>query len=43
MAEQTLLWNDPQLAIKWPLEGKPLLSEKDNLGLLFVDAPKFDY
>ncbi|AST69932.1 MULTISPECIES: dTDP-4-dehydrorhamnose 3,5-epimerase [Kosakonia] len=42
-AEQTLLWSDPQLAIEWPLEGEPLLSDKDKQGLLFIDAPKFDY
>ncbi|XDK22400.1 Hypothetical protein ABZS17I87_02736 [Kosakonia cowanii] len=42
-AEQTLLWSDPQLAIEWPSEGEPLLSDKDKQGLLFIDAPKFDY
>jgi dTDP-4-dehydrorhamnose 3,5-epimerase len=30
-AEKTLLWNDPGLGIKWPLE-KPRLSEKDKVG-----------
>ena len=33
--ERTLLWNDPQLAIVWPLEGEPILSEKDKAGHSF--------
>lgn len=32
--EACLLWNDPQLDIKWPVE-KPLLSGKDAQGKLF--------
>jgi dTDP-4-dehydrorhamnose 3,5-epimerase len=27
--ERTILWNDPELAISWPLPGEPLLSAKD--------------
>ncbi len=30
--ERTLLWNDPQLAIPWPLEGDPILAAKDTTG-----------
>ncbi len=30
--ERTLLWNDPQLAIPWPLTGEPLLAAKDSVG-----------
>ena len=41
-SEKTLLWNDPHMSIAWPLEGELLLSEKDKMGLLFKDAPKFD-
>lgn len=42
--ERTLLWNDPQLKIEWPLEAgqEPLLSDKDRQGFLFDDAPVFD-
>ncbi|PNO60861.1 dTDP-4-dehydrorhamnose 3,5-epimerase [Aeromonas caviae] len=40
-AERTLLWNDPQIAIEWPIDGEPLLSEKDKQGLLFADVSKF--
>lgn len=27
--ERCLAWNDPQVGIRWPLEGAPLLSAKD--------------
>jgi len=30
--ERTLLWNDPALAIDWPLTGAPLLAAKDAVG-----------
>ena len=32
-AERCLAWNDPELAIPWPLDGTPLLSTKDQAGL----------
>ena len=32
-AERCLAWNDPELAIPWPLDGTPLLSAKDQAGL----------
>lgn len=39
--EVSLLWNDPALNIQWPLVGgkMPSLSAKDEVGLLFKDAP----
>jgi dTDP-4-dehydrorhamnose 3,5-epimerase len=38
--DRTLLWNDPELAIDWPLvDGKaPLLSAKDEVGNPFQQA-----
>jgi dTDP-4-dehydrorhamnose 3,5-epimerase len=30
--EQSIMWNDPGIAISWPIEGKVQLSEKDKLG-----------
>lgn len=31
--ERTLLWNDPALAIGWPVEGEPIVAAKDAAGL----------
>ncbi|TRZ90786.1 MAG: dTDP-4-dehydrorhamnose 3,5-epimerase [Rhodocyclaceae bacterium] len=39
--ERTLLWNDPQLAIPWPLTGEPLLAAKDVTGRPFGQADTF--
>jgi len=36
--ERTLMWNDPDLGIQWPLKGNPLLSPKDARGLPLRDA-----
>jgi len=27
------LWNDKDAGVRWPLEGEPILSEKDKAGL----------
>ena len=40
--ERTLLWNDPEIGIEWPLEGEPLLSEKDTQGKRLSEAECFD-
>lgn len=37
--EGCLLWNDPDLNIKWPVE-RPSLSEKDKRGMLLKDYVK---
>ncbi|BAY92955.1 MULTISPECIES: dTDP-4-dehydrorhamnose 3,5-epimerase [unclassified Tolypothrix] len=36
--ERTILWNDPDLAIAWPIAAEPILSAKDKAGKLFRDA-----
>ena len=40
--ERCIIWNDPDLAIDWPLGGKtPVLSTKDKAGLPFKSAEVF--
>lgn len=39
--ERCIRWDDPTLAIDWPLEGSPKLSAKDQAGVSFVDAQVF--
>ncbi len=39
--ERTLLWNDPALAIPWPLEGEPIMTEKDRRGTPLAAAERF--
>ena len=40
--ERTILWNDPDLGIAWPLAGEPVLSAKDAAGLPFREAEVFE-
>ena len=39
--ERTICWNDPSLAIAWPITGEPLLSAKDQHGSLMHQAELF--
>ena len=39
--ERCVLWNDPAIGIDWPLPGEPLLSGKDQAGMLLKDAEVF--
>ncbi|HEY0065127.1 MAG TPA: dTDP-4-dehydrorhamnose 3,5-epimerase [Telluria sp.] len=39
--ERVIRWNDPALAIEWPIQGAPMLSGKDSQGLLLADAEAF--
>jgi len=36
--ELSVLWNDPDIGIDWPLAGEPLLSAKDAAGLRLADV-----
>ncbi len=40
--ERSVLWNDPALGIAWQLDGKPIVSAKDQRGLPFAQAETFD-
>jgi dTDP-4-dehydrorhamnose 3,5-epimerase len=40
--ERTILWNDPDLAIEWPLVGQPILSSKDAAGKTFRESEVFE-
>ena len=40
--ERTLLWNDPALAISWPLAGEPVMTDKDRSGKPLAGAETFD-
>lgn len=42
-SERTLRWNDPDLAIDWPIEigPKPIVSAKDAAGASFAGCEKF--
>jgi dTDP-4-dehydrorhamnose 3,5-epimerase len=39
--ERCIAWNDPALAIDWPLHGAPVLSPKDEKGMSLVQAEVF--
>lgn len=40
--ERSLRWDDPDLAIAWPLEGEPVLSLKDQAGKWLKEAEVFN-
>jgi len=39
--ERTLVWNDPALAIDWPLSGPPILAPKDAAGTPLAAADTY--
>ena len=39
--ERTLLWNDPQIGVRWPIAGAPVLSRKDQAGTRIAEAELF--
>jgi dTDP-4-dehydrorhamnose 3,5-epimerase len=40
--ERTLPWNDADIGVRWPLQGEPILSDKDRRGTPFRSADLFD-
>jgi len=40
--EKTLAWNDPNVGIEWPLNGRPSLSPKDGAASCWEDCPLVD-
>jgi dTDP-4-dehydrorhamnose 3,5-epimerase len=40
--ERTVAWNDPDLKIEWELKGEPILSAKDQRGVLLRHAECFE-
>lgn len=41
-SERVIIWNDPDLAIDWDLQGQPILSAKDAAGSSFRKAEVFE-
>lgn len=41
MHERSLLWNDPDVGVNWPLDGPPLLAVKDEMGRLLREAETY--
>ncbi len=39
--ERTLLWNDPDLNISWPISDSPSIAPKDQVGINFKDCEYF--
>src|SRR5205814_135240 len=40
--ERTLAWNDPHLKIDWQIQGEPIVSAKDSMGLSVSEAGEFE-
>ena len=36
-SEVCIRWDDPELAIKWPFDDEPMISTKDNAGIMLSD------
>jgi len=39
--ERSILWNDPDIGIEWPLTGEPILAAKDRAGVRLREAEVF--
>ena len=40
--ERCIAWDDPEIGIEWPLEGRPSLSAKDKAGVKLAHAELFE-
>jgi dTDP-4-dehydrorhamnose 3,5-epimerase len=40
-SERVILWNDPDLAIDWPIDGSPILAKRDAAATPFREAETF--
>ena len=40
--ERTLLWNDPDIGVVWPIKGEPILAAKDKTGKRLAEAEVFE-
>ncbi|MFX5668631.1 dTDP-4-dehydrorhamnose 3,5-epimerase family protein, partial [Acinetobacter baumannii] len=40
--ERSLIWNDPDVGIEWPIGGEPVLAAKDADGKRLSEADLFD-
>ena len=39
--ERSIFWNDPAIGIQWPVQGEPVLSNKDKIAKLLSEAEVF--
>ena len=39
--ERCVIWNDPEIGIRWPLKGEPILAAKDRAGKRLREADVF--
>ena len=39
--ERSIRWDDPDIGVRWPLQGTPQLSAKDKAGVLLAEAETF--
>jgi dTDP-4-dehydrorhamnose 3,5-epimerase len=40
--ERSLIWNDPEVAVEWPIDFEPQLAAKDQNGVFLKNADKYD-
>jgi dTDP-4-dehydrorhamnose 3,5-epimerase len=40
--ERSIAWDEPSIAVRWPIDGAPNLSMKDQRGVLLADAEVFE-